>query len=936
MRYVAFGAALLASASAWAESTPAPIKAPTYGRIVIPLSTAAKPIVRQRRASVDVTIKGGPDIATPDTVPRNVVSFVGGHGTAVLKIVPGSIINSRREGDTLVIDVPDPSMRPKGAELTAEARPNPNRPIVLVAPQITARAVVTVEPQPQKATPAPTASEPQNVAHIAPPPAATPALTPTSEQPASPAAPPPRAADATHEETSSSPPVALARAPVVRGVAVRAGADVGVAAFRRGSMGVVVLDDAISLDDADDERTITPILQQIQRGTLMTLPLADDEALAIGRTETGITVTIAAATGTPAVATAVPAGIQYRVLRPGRVMAVSNPISGQTMLIGTSRQLNGDHAMVDIPRSAPGYVVLPTWLGVVVEISSENIDLKASLTGYTLAIADKASTNTTAAAQQENRFSLPVAPTVVLVRQLSAQMASAAAAPPRSRGPERVAAARTMLSLGMSAESEALLNLAATDDPVIARDPNTAALTGVAAVLAGRPAEATGLDNPALPTGGDIALWRGLRDIADGKSAPALAGAWPLLSAYPDSIKRQIAPPVLEAAAENGAEVPAQEMKGPDLALARALKLAHDGQIEPALTAFDAIKNSRDERASVRATIAAAELRLRTGAATPAETAETLERQTVRWRGGIQELALRLRIAELRTQAGQWRAALDGLTQAATIFPDSKIKLSDMKSGVFHALLSRAGSTVAPLELVSVAGDFADAVPDGEDGDRLAGLLAEKLMALDLPQRAIPVLQTLISKTQSTAARAEFGLRLAQMQIDAGSAAKAETLLTDLDLSGAPPEREEQRTMLVARAKAAQGDFGGAATVLLTLSSAEANDMRANFYARAGDWQRSLETLERIAATTLPETGELNEKQQDLLLREATAAVQASNGDTLKRLAKSDRRMTPPRADLFRVLTATEVRSPEDLPRAARELAMSKAIPDRLNALKNR
>ncbi|MGI4794528.1 MAG: hypothetical protein ACRYG8_10710, partial [Janthinobacterium lividum] len=606
----------------------------------------------------------------------------------------------------------------------------------------------------------------------------------------------------------------------------------------------------------------------------------------------------------------------------------------QTMLIGTTRQVDGEQARIDMPRSAPGYVMLPTWLGIAVEISSEKIDLKASLSGYTLEIADKASTNTTAAARQENRFNLPVAPADVLVRQLSAQIASAAAAPPRSRGPERVAAARTMLALGMSAESEALLNLAATDDPVIARDPNTAALTGVAAVLAGRPAEATGLDNPALPTGGDIALWRGLRDLANGKPAPALAGAWPLLTAYPESIKRQIASPVLEAAAENGAEVPEKEMEGPDLALARALKLAHDGQVEPALTAFDAIKSSKDERASVRAAIAAAELRLRTGAITPADTAEILERQTVRWRGGVQELALRRRIAELRTQAGQWRAALDGLSQTATIFPDSKDQLSEMKTNVFRALLSRPGSSINPLEVVSVAGDFSDVVPDGPDGDKLAGLLAEKLMALDLPQRAIPVLKSLFSKSQSPTAQAEFGFRLAQMEIDAGDAASAEALLTEIDRSGVPPEYEGQRTMLFARARAAQGDFAGAATILLTLTSSEANDLRADYYARAGDWQRGLETLDAMAAATLPDTGALNDKQQDLLLREATAAVQAGNGAALKRLAKFDGRLTAPRTDLFRVLTATDVKGPEDLPRAARELTIAKTFPERLNALK--
>ena len=164
---------------------------------------------------------------------------------------------------------------------------------------------------------------------------------------------------------------------------------------------------------------------------------------------------------------------------------------------------------------------------MALETSSDQIDLKVSLAGYSLETVDKTTTNATAAARQENQFNIPVAPTDILLRQLSAQMASAAAAPPRGRGPDRVAAARTMLALGMSAESEALLGLAAADDPVVARDPNTAALMGVAAVLAGRSADAGGLDNPALPTGGDIALWRGLRDVNEGKPAPALAGAWP-------------------------------------------------------------------------------------------------------------------------------------------------------------------------------------------------------------------------------------------------------------------------------------------------------------------------------------------------------------------------------------------------------------------------
>ncbi|MDT7953457.1 MAG: hypothetical protein RQ966_18295 [Acetobacteraceae bacterium] len=480
-----------------------------------------------------------------------------------------------------------------------------------------------------------------------------------------------------------------------------------------------------------------------------------------------------------------------------------------------------------------------------------------------------------------------------------------------------------------------MLELAAKEDPAVARDPSAAALTGVAAVLAGRPADAGGLDNPALPSNGDIALWRGLRDADAGKSAPVLARAWPLLAAYPEQIQQRIKPQVLEAAAELGADVPASELGGPSLALARALKLSHDGQVEPALAEFSAVVNSRDDRDSVRAAVAAAELRLRTGLSSPAETAEQLDRQTIRWRGDQRELELRLRVAALRIEAGQWRSALDGMRQTEALFPDAKVKVAARRADLFRSLLSDPAPKIAPLEFVSIAGDFAASLPDGADGQRLAGLLAEKLASLDLPARAVPVLEKLFANAQSPLAKVEVALRLAQMQIDAGDAGTAATMLASLDTTGASADRQDQLTVLSARAKAAQGDFAGAATTLLTVSSAEADAMRATFYAKAGDWQRSFETLDGMVTASVPETGELADNQQDLILRDATAAAQAGDTGALRRLKRFEPRISAPRVDLFRILTANAVKGPEDLPRAARELAMLRTLPDRLKDLKS-
>ena len=951
-----FIVAMLLTSPCWAEhATVQTNDLRSAGRVMITLAGVGRITVRQHGVLVDIAVPASNDVLAPGLVPRNVVSMVGAQGSAHLTVVAGAVAKAKQEGRTVVIFILDPVVRSRDAVTTAALHPNPGAPAAPIVqeaakpvpPETPPAPVVASAPPPPSAPehpPEPSVIPPAKPQSLAAEPsqaavgpmAAIPLHAAPSDKPA-PTTDAPLASEAAKADSDSSAPATVLppSRPATRAFTVNAGPEVGAAAFRLGAAGVVVFDDEVSLSDSEDaENTLTPAATLIQHGTIMSLPLADDEALTAIRSDQAITIRIGAATGSPAATSAIPTGVRFQIAMPGRAMAVSDPITGQTMLIGTTRQMDGQHATVEIGRSAPGYVLLPTWLGMAMETSSDVIDIKASISGYTLSVADKAATNATAPARLENQFNIPIEPVPVLLRQMNAQIASAAAAPIRGRGPDRVAAARSMLALGMSAESEALLSLAAIDDPRIARDPGTLALTGIAAVLAGRPAEAGGLDDPALPTGGDIALWRGLRDLAQDKPAPELAGAWPLLAAYPEAIRQQVAPIVMEAAAENGADVPAGDMDGVSLALSRALKLVHDGKTDEAIAALEAINDGRDERDSVHAAIALAELRFRAGRASAAETADQLERQTVRWRGDGQELTLRMRVAVLRSRANQWRAALESLRDTQAAFPESKAKVAAAQADVFRSLLAADSTKVAPLDLVLLAGEFADNLPDGSDGDRLAGLLADKLAALDLPTRAITVLQNLYGKAQSPIARAEYGLSLAQMQLDAGDAAAASATVSYL--SGLPAAREEQRLMLLSRIKAAQGDFAGAATVLLTLSSPEADDLRAKFYAKAGDWQRSLDTLDGMVSARVPETGDLSEVQQDLVLREATAAVQAGNADALRKLTRFDRRMMQPRAELFRIMTATTVKGPEDLPRSARELAMSKSLPERLSALKVR
>jgi hypothetical protein len=327
------------------------------------------------------------------------------------------------------------------------------------------------------------------------------------------------------------------------------------------------------------------------------------------------------------------------------------------------------------------------------------------------------------------------------------------------------------------------------------------------------------------------------------------------------------------------------------------------------------------------------ELQLAAGRIGAAEAAEIMERQSYAWRGDGQELALRLRAAELRGAAGGWRAALDLLRATDVLFPDQKEAIRVRKASVFEAMMSADGARLSALDVVMLATDYADCVPESGKDARLARLLAEKLMALDLPARAIPVLQGLVKATQAGPARAEFGLRLGQLLLEGGDPAAA---LTALQASEAPDlarEMAESRVLLTARIQAAQGNARTAASSLESIHSEAADDLRASLLAQDGDWRGSLDALAALADKTLPPEGPLPDSAQALVIREATAAVQAGDTAQLLRLGQYLPRMSGSSLDMLRMLTEPAITSTRELPRAATELKLARSIPRQIQRL---
>lgn len=892
-----------------------------YGRVVFDLPPGAAFTTTTDGNRFLVAFKDAGQVAQPMTLPRFVVSVQGGQDTATLVLEPGARPRAFRVGNRLVVDVAGPAPRPAAA-------PDPLPDTAMAIPVANRRGTARTAPATLRLQPVPDRKD--GTPAFPKQPEAQPAAVDATPEPAH----PPAVETAPAVPVTQSPlptPAAAAPSAMPASLLLRAAPDVGAAAFRRGGMALVVLDRRLPPQPVPDGAT----WEQGATTTMVRLPVSDGAALRLSRVAAGWSVeTVPTAPDAALLPTPADGATRFPVPRPSRVVTVLDPVAGGTLLVGTSLDA-GPAAALAGERRTPDLTVLPTWLGVAVAPAADRVDLRATTTGFVLTGA--APVPAARAVAQTRRFDLPDGSsdgsTDALLNRLRAEEAGAAAAEPRARTRARTAAARSLIALGMGAEAQALLQLVATEDPQAATDAEITGLAAVAAVLARRPEEAAALDDSRLDGTDEVALWRGLRDWRLNRAAhhpdPGTLGRFvPLALSYPPTLRRAIWQDVAEAAVEAGAPVPPDTL--PPYARARLLDCS--GKADEALAAYDALANGPDRRDGARAAWRATELRLASGRITPHDAAAALDRGAFNWRGDKREAAMLLRAVELHAAAGEWRPALGALNEVATAFPDQADAVRTHKAAVLQALLAAEGGGLSALDTVLLAADFGDAVPDGPAGGALARLLAEKLTALDLPARAIPILQGLMQAAPAGEPRAEFGARLAQLLLDGGAPDRAAEALSASAAPDLPAALAETRALLQARVKAADGDLAGATGALSALGTAAADDLRAALLARANDWPGALAALSDLAAKQVPATGPLPDAAQDILVRQASAAAQVPDAAVLLALGRSADRLTGARRDLFRVLTQAPLSGPGDLKRAGQELTAARLVAQRMQA----
>jgi hypothetical protein len=729
----------------------------------------------------------------------------------------------------------------------------------------------------------------------------------------------------------------------------------GAAMYTRGSTTIVVFDEVRPIDlkaQRNDRVFGSASIRLLPAATLLLLHLPGDRAASLSPTPQGWQVAILSTA--PRVAAIVPSQANGRITlaadTPGSVVAIVDPDTGATLMVGT--QLRSGQGVLT-PRRGAGFTLLPTAQGVVVEPLDDRVVLRTAASGFFLGAEPDGLLLSPVAPDDDlvadalgltRRFQFPAMPKEALYSHLVDQLDEIAAVPPQARGPRRVAAARSLLALGMGAEAQGMLQIAAAQAPLDSLSAEWAGLSGIAALLAGRADQSDGLMDPRLSNNDEVALWRAIRGAMRQEGSPRaasiMASTARLVLTYPAPIRRKILPIMLETMILGGepkaaSNLLARQKNEPGLDYARALLKEASGDVDGALAGLDAVTQSRDQYDSSRAAIRAVELRLSSGAIDAREAADRLDKMLYAWRGDNRELDLRERVAELRQQANEWAAALAVRRSIAEDFPDQAVPAHAKLLETFAALLKDdVADRLPPLELITLVDENADLLPASAEGEAMQARLADRLLALDLPKRADAVLQKLMISAPTGPSRATYGQRLSALRLREGDPMAA---LAALELSKAealPDELAEKRTLVFASANARVGNIDIATAALAGLGTAAADDARASILEKAQDWPAAEQALQALVTKTVPAVEPLEDTHRRTILRLATAAARGGDSAALMDLrARFGTRMGEgPLANMFRLLTADPVRASGDLQRAANEMGLTRAISAGLQA----
>jgi tetratricopeptide (TPR) repeat protein len=591
-------------------------------------------------------------------------------------------------------------------------------------------------------------------------------------------------------------------------------------------------------------------------------------------------------------------GMALAVKEPGNVIDFVDPEVGDTIVVVP---VGAQGAGVYPGRDTPDVQLLPTLQGIAIVPHTDAIDVKTSRTSVTVALP----------AGRNMLLSAPAAPPKAMAeaggglfdvsgwRGTGGEDFNKASKEvtdglldlsPSQIGPANLRAAQFYFANGYAAECLGFLRLAAAADPTTVDTAPFRSLRGACSFLMGRYVEAQGdLDNPLLKDDGEAQLWRAAAHAAPIQSpaewSKPLASGLPLLKNYPKPLKWPLAEQIAKAALADSDDATGRDAIAvmAELATRSDEKSEVDyltgaleelkGQFDRAIANYDRAKQGDSREYRARAALAQTELLLRTKKINAKEAADRLDRLRFSWREGDFEFNLLRRLAELQVEAEEYPEALRTFRTVVSNYSDNPgvAQVKSAMSDTFTKLyLNGAADGMAPVAAIGLYDEFRDLTPTGPPGDEMIRKLADRLVKVDLLDRAAALLKYQVGYRLKALDKARVGSQLALLDLMDKRPSDALDALTASNVDGLPPELVQQRHHLQARALADLDRGTDAIAALKDDTSREAQLLRAEIFTKMKDWTNAADVF--AALVPEPDRGtKLSESDAQLVLNWATA-----------------------------------------------------------------
>ncbi len=432
-------------------------------------------------------------------------------------------------------------------------------------------------------------------------------------------------------------------------------------------------------------------------------------------------------------------------------------------------------------------------------------------------------------------------------------------------GVRRAELARFYFAHGLDSEALGSLRVIEEEHPRLAESPEHRLMKAASQwLIQDYRAAAGGLSHPSLAEEREALLWQAaLAAQAEDWQAAAngFAAAEGLIDSYPRRVRLRLRLAAAEAHLGAGDHTTATLQLGvlrreglkmrerAQMAVVQGALQLMRGNAKEARELWEMARDSRHRPSQARARLALIDLGLQEESLSTDEAIAELERLRFAWRGDQFEFTLLRRLAELYVDRKRHREALYALRQAVTGFPDSpgaRASTQEMRE-IFAEIYRGVGDPeVPPLRALALFQEFRELTPTGPEGDRLITSLADRLVEVDLLDRAAELLEGQVRYRLQGEEKARIGARLALVHL---LDRNPEASLSALDISNVEEVGQPlalQRRQLRARALSDLNRPKEALAMLEGDESLDAETLRADIHWRLRRWPAAVDSLSKL------------------------------------------------------------------------------------------